>query len=102
MLTDIRDIIIIIGISSSFLLLLISTILVIKTFLKIRKLTKFIEDSLAEISDIRNKVKNTIPKPLSSMLDGAITIKTILDKVFIKNRKEKKKKEKKNGKWQWH
>ena len=98
MLTDIRDIIIIFGISSSFLLLLISTILVIKTFLKIRKLTKFIEESLSEISDLRNKVKNTIPKPVSSMLDGAITIKTILDKVFIKNRKEKKKKEKKNGK----
>jgi len=98
MLTDIRDIIIIIGISSSFLLLLISTILVIKTFLKIRKLTKFIENSLEEISEIRNKVKNTIPKPVSSMIDGAITIKTLLDKVFIKNRKEKKKKENKNGK----
>ena len=98
MLTDLRDIIIIFGISSSFLLLLISTILVVKTFLKIRKLTKFIEESLSEISDLRNKVKNTIPKPVSSMLDGAITIKTILDKVFIKNRKEKKKKEKKNGK----
>ena len=99
MLTDIRDIIIIIGISSSFLLLLISTILVIKTFLKIRKLTRFIENSLEEISDIRNKVKNTIPKPVSSMIDGAITIKTVLDKVFNKNKKERKGKENKNGKW---
>ena len=99
MLTDIRDIIIIIGISSSFLLLLISTILVINTFLKIRKLVRFIENSLEEISEIRNKVKNTIPKPVSSIIDGAITIKTVLDKVFIKNKKEKKKKENKNGKW---
>ncbi len=99
MLTDIRDIIIIFGISSSFLLLLISTILVIKTFLKIRKLTRFIENSLEEISDIRNKVKNTIPKPVSSMIDGAITIKTVLDKVFNKNKKERKGKENKNGKW---
>ena len=99
MLTDIRDIIIIFGVSSSFLLLLISTVLVINTFLKIRKLTRFIENSLEEISEIRNKVKNTIPKPVSSMIDGAITIKTVLDKVFIKNRKEKKKKENKNGKW---
>tara|TARA_B100000073_G_scaffold243388_1_gene204172 strand:+ start:70 stop:366 length:297 start_codon:yes stop_codon:yes gene_type:complete len=98
MLTDIRDIIIIFGISSSFLLLLISTILVIKTFLKIRKLTRFIENSLEEISDIRNKVKNTIPKPVSSMIDGAITIKTVLDKVFNKNKKERKGKENKNGK----
>ena len=99
MLTYIRDIIIIFGISSSFLLLLISTILVIKTFLKIRKLTRFIENSFEEISEIRNKVKNTIPKPVSSVIDGAITIKTVLDKVFIKNRKEKKRKENKNGKW---
>ena len=102
MLTDIRDIIIIFGVSSSFLLLLISTVLVINTFLKIRKLTRFIENSLQEISDIRNKVKNTIPKPVSSIIDGAITIKTVFDNLFIKNRKERKGKESKNGKWQWH
>ena len=99
MLTDIRDIIIIFGVSSSFLLLLISTVLVINTFLKIRKLTRFIENSLEEISDIRNKVKNTIPKPVSSIIDGAITIKTVFDNLFIKNKKEKKTKENENGKW---
>ena len=99
MLTDIRDIIIIFGVSASFLLLLISTILVVSTFLKIRKLTKFIENSLEEISDIRKKVKNTIPKPISSVIDGAITIKTVIDKLFNKNRKENKEKESKNGKW---
>ncbi len=99
MLSDIRDIIIIFGISTSFLLLLISTILIVSTFQKIRKLTKFIENSLEEISDIRKKVKNTIPKPVSSVIDGAITIKTVLDKVFNKNRKENKEKEKENGKW---
>ncbi len=99
MLTDIRDIIIIFGISISFLLLLISTILIVITFLKIRKITKFIENSLSEISDIRKKVKNTIPKPVSSIIDGAVTIKTVIDKVFNKNRKENKEKEKENGKW---
>ena len=99
MLTDIRDIIIIFGISASFLLLLISTILVVSTFLKIRKLTKFIENSLEEISDIRKKVKNTIPKPVSSVIDGAITFKTVIDKLFNKNRKENKEKESENGKW---
>ena len=99
MLTDIRDIIIIFGVSASFLLLLISTILVVNTFLKIRKLTKFIENSLEEISDIRKKVKNTIPKPVSSVIDGAITIKTVIDKLFNKNRKENKEKESENGKW---
>jgi len=99
MLTEIRDIIIIFGISASFLLLLISTILVVITFLKIRKLTKFIENSLEEISDIRKKVKNTIPKPVSSVIDGAITIKTVIDKLFNKNRKENKEKENENGKW---
>ena len=98
MLSDIRDIIIIFGISTSFLLLLISTILIVSTFQKIRKLTKFIENSLEEISDIRKKVKNTIPKPVSSVIDGAITIKTVLDKVFNKNKKENKEKEKENGK----
>ena len=99
MLTDIRDIIIIFGVSASFLVLLISTILVVSTFLKIRKLTKFIENSLEEISDIRKKVKNTIPKPVSSVIDGAITIKTVIDKLFNKNRKENKEKESENGKW---
>ena len=99
MLTDIRDIVIIFGISASFLLLLISTILIVSTFLKIRKLTIFIENSLEEISDIRKKVTSTIPKPVSSIIDGAITIKTVMDKVFNKNRKENKEKEKKNGKW---
>ena len=99
MLTDIRDIIIIFGISISFLLLLISSILIVITFLKIRKITKFIENSLSEISDIRKKVKNTIPKPVSSIIDGAVTIKTVIDKVFNKNRKENKEKEKENGKW---
>ena len=98
MLTDIRDIIIIFGVSASFLLLLISTILVVSTFLKIRKLTRFIENSLEEISDIRKKVKNTIPKPVSSVIDGAITIKTVIDKLFNKNRKENKEKESENGK----
>ena len=99
MLTDIRDIVIIFGISASFLLLLITTILIISTFSKIRKLTNFIENSLEEISDIRKKVTSTIPKPVSSILDGVITIKTVMDKVFNKNSKENKKKEKKNGKW---
>ena len=99
MLTDIRDIIIIFGVSASFLLLLISTILVVSTFLKIRKLTKFIENSLEEISDIRKKVKNTIPKPVSSVIDGAITIKTVIDKLFNKNKIENKQKESENGKW---
>ena len=98
MLTDIRDIVIIFGISTSFLLLLISTILIVSTFLKIRKLTIFIENSLEEISDIRKKVTSTIPKPVSSIIDGAITIKTVMDKVFNKNSKENKEKEKKNGK----
>jgi len=98
MLTDIRDIVIIFGISASFLLLLITTILIISTFSKIRKLTNFIENSLEEISDIRKKVTSTIPKPVSSILDGVITIKTVMDKVFNKNSKENKEKEKKNGK----
>ena len=99
MITDIRDIVIIFGISASFLLLLISTILIVSTFLKIRKLTIFIENSLEEISDIRKKVTSTIPKPVSSIIDGAITIKTVMDKLFNKNSKENKEKEKKNGKW---
>ena len=99
MLTDIRDIVIIFGISASFLLLLISTLLIASTFLKIRKLTIFIENSLEEISDIRKKVTSTIPKPVSSIIDGVITIKTVMDKVFNKNSKENKEKEKKNGKW---
>ena len=66
--------------------------------LLVNNASTFYPTPIEEISEIRNKVKNTIPKPVSSVIDGAITIKTVLDKVFIKNRKEKKKKENKNGK----
>ncbi len=96
MLTEIRDIIIIAGISTSLLLLLVSTILIVSIFLKIRKLTKFIESSLEEISDIRKKIKKTIPKPVSSVIDAAITLRTVFDKFFIKKNKNK---EKKDGEW---
>ena len=99
MLTEIRDIIIIIGISLSIIMLLISTTLIINVFLKIKKLVNYVEGSIEEISDIRKKVKETIPKPISSILDGAVTIKTILDKVFIKSKSKNKEKGDKNVKW---
>jgi len=99
MLTEIRDIIIIIGISVSFVMLLISTTLIINVFLKIKKLVNYVEGSLEEISDIRKKVKESIPKPISSILDGAVTIKTLIDKIFIKNNSKNKDKGDKNGKW---
>ena len=98
MLTEIRDIIIIIGISLSFIMLLISTTLIINVFLKIKKLVNYVEGSLEEISNIRKKVKETIPKPISSILDGAVTIKTLLDKVFIKSKSKNKEKGDKNVK----
>ncbi len=98
MLTEIRDIIIIIGISVSFVMLLISTTLIINVFLKIKKLVNYVEGSLEEISDIRKKVKESIPKPISSILDGAVTIKTLIDKIFIKNNSKNKDKGDKNGK----
>jgi len=99
MLNEVRDIIIIIGISISFIMLLISTTLIINVFLKLRKLANYVENSLEEISDIRRKVKESIPKPISSILDGAVTIKTLIDKVFIKNKSKNKQKGNKNGKW---
>ena len=98
MLNEVRDIIIIIGISISFIMLLISTTLIINVFLKLRKLANYVENSLEEISDIRRKVKESIPKPISSILDGAVTIKTLIDKVFIKNKSKNKQKGDKNGK----
>ena len=99
MLTEVRDIIIIIGITLSFIMLLISTTLIINVFLRIKKLVNYVEGSLEEISDIRKKVKETIPKPISSILYGAVTVKTLLDKVFIKNKSKNKEKGDKNGKW---
>ena len=69
MLTEVRDITIIIGITISFIMLLISTTLIINVFLKLRKLANYVENSLEEISDIRRKVKESIPKPISSILD---------------------------------
>jgi len=99
MLSEIRDILIIIGISISFIMLLISTTLIINVFLKLRKLANYVENSLEEISDIRKKVKESIPKPISSILDGAVTVKTLIDKVFIKNKSKNKQKGDKSGKW---
>tara|TARA_S200000501_G_scaffold68540_1_gene60336 strand:+ start:41 stop:337 length:297 start_codon:yes stop_codon:yes gene_type:complete len=98
MLNEVRDIVIIIGISISFIMLLISTTLIINVFLKLRKLANYVESSLEEISDIRRKVKESIPKPISSILDGAVTIKTLIDKVFTKNKSKNKQKGDKNGK----
>ena len=98
MLSEIRDILIIIGISISFIMLLISTTLIINVFLKLRKLANYVESSLEEISDIRRKVKESIPKPISSILDGAVTVKTLIDKVFIKNKSKNKQKGDKSGK----
>ena len=98
MLTDVRDIIIIIGISLSFVLLLVSTILITSVFIKIRKLVRYIEESFEEITDLRKKIKNSIPKPISSILDGAVTVKTIIDKVFSKKKSTKKEKDDKDGK----
>ena len=98
MLNEVRDIVIIIGISISFIMLLISTTLIINVFLKLRKLANYVESSLEEISDIRRKVKESIPKPISSILDGAVTIKTLIDKVFTKNESKNKQKGDKNGK----
>ena len=98
MLSEIRDILIIIGISISFIMLLISTTLIINVFLKLRKLANYVENSLEEISDIRRKVKESIPKPISSILDGAVTVKALIDKVFIKNKSKNKQKGDKSGK----
>jgi len=98
MLTEIRDIIIIIGISISLIMLFISTTLMIIVLLKLKRLANYVEGSLEEISDIRKKVKETIPKPISSIIDGAVTVKTLLDKVFIKNKSKNKDKGDKNGK----
>ena len=55
MLTEVRDIIIIIGITLSFIMLLISTTLIINVFLRIKKLVNYVEGSLEEISDIRKR-----------------------------------------------
>ena len=99
MLTEIRDIVIIIGITVTFIMLLVSTTIITVIFLKIRKLVNYIESSLEEISDLRKKVQETIPKPISSILNGAVTVKTLIDKVFIKNKSKNKKRGDKNGKW---
>ena len=56
MLTEIREIVIIIGISITFIMLFISTTLMINVSLRIRKLTNYVEQTLEEISGIRKKV----------------------------------------------
>ena len=57
MLTEIRDIVIIIGITVTFIMLIVSTTIITVIFLKIRKLVNYIESSLEEISEF-NEVPN--------------------------------------------
>tara|TARA_B100001996_G_scaffold358515_1_gene323151 strand:+ start:398 stop:724 length:327 start_codon:yes stop_codon:yes gene_type:complete len=101
-----RDILIIFGIISVFVLLLTSTILIIMIFIRVIRIIRYIESSISEIDSLRNKVKEAVPKPLSDIINGALTIKKFTDSLTkkkkikkgkIKKGKIKKGKEKSNN-----
>ena len=108
MIAEIRDYIIIFGIIFSLIFLSVSTILTIVIFVKIKRILNYIENSLTGLDTFKNKIKETLPKPFANIINGALTVKKIMDsatrkwspkKESQKDSKKESKEEKPNGKW---
>ncbi len=93
-----RDILIIIGIISGFILLLTGIILILIIFIRVKRIIRYIEGSISEIDSLRNKIKEAVPKPLSDIINGALTIKKFTNSLIKKNISKKKVKAKKGKK----
>ena len=86
-----RDILIIFGIISGFIFLLTSLILLLIIFIRVKKIIKYIEGSINEIDSLRTKIKESVPKPLSDIINGVLTIKKFTESLTKKVNKKKNK-----------
>ena len=85
-----RDILIIFGIISGFIFLLTSLILLLIIFIRVKKIIRYIEGSINEIDSLRTKIKESVPKPLSDIINGVLTIKKFTESLTKKVNKKKK------------
>ncbi|MFL2673257.1 MAG: hypothetical protein ACJ0G3_01075 [Dehalococcoidia bacterium] len=86
-----RDILIIFGIISGFIFLLTSLILLLIIFIRVKKIIRYIEGSINEIDSLRTKIKESVPKPLSDIINGVLTIKKFTESLTKKVNKKKNK-----------
>jgi|TARA_Y100000994_G_C15336876_1_gene294780 hypothetical protein len=85
-----RDILIIFGIISGFIFLLTALILLLIIFIRVKKIIRYIEGSINEIDSLRTKIKESVPKPLSDIINGVLTIKKFTESLTKKTKKKKK------------
>ena len=93
-----RDILIIFGIISGFIFLLTALILLLIIFIRVKKIIRYIEGSINEIDSLRTKIKESVPKPLSDIINGFLTIKKFTDSLTKKAKKKKNNKTKSSKK----
>jgi hypothetical protein len=93
-----RDILIILGIISGLMILLTSTILLVIIFVRVKRIISYIEGSISEIDSLKNKIKESVPKPLSDIINGVITIKKFTESLAQKSKKNKKVTKRKSSK----
>jgi len=86
-----RDILIIFGIISGFIFLLTALILLLIIFIRVKKIIRYIEGSINEIDSLRSKIKESVPKPLSDIINGVLTIKKFTESLTKKTKKKKTK-----------
>ena len=86
-----RDILIIFGIISGFIFLLTALILLLIIFIRVKKIIRYIEGSINEIDSLRTKIKESVPKPLSDIINGVLTIKKFTESLTKKTKKKKNK-----------
>ena len=86
-----RDILIMFGIISGFIFLLTALILLLIIFIRVKKIIRYIEGSINEIDSLRTKIKESVPKPLSDIINGVLTIKKFTESLTKKVNKKKNK-----------
>ncbi|MAU55459.1 MAG: hypothetical protein CL899_00780 [Dehalococcoidia bacterium] len=97
-LITIRDSIIIFGTIIAVAFLTVMTILTTIIFIKIRRILNFIESSIVEIGTVKNKISETIPKPIINIVNSVLTVKGFVDTLLKTDKSKKKKKTSKNKK----
>ncbi|MBT87221.1 MAG: hypothetical protein CMD55_00935 [Gammaproteobacteria bacterium] len=97
-LITIRDSIIIFGTLIAVAFLTVMTVLTAIIFIKIRRILNFIESSIVEIGTVKNKISETIPKPIINIVNSVLTVKGFVDTLLKTDKSKKKKKASKNKK----
>jgi hypothetical protein len=97
-ISEVRDYIIVFGTILITIFILLTTILSCIVFLRVKNLLNYINNSISEIDAVKNKIVDAVPKPFQNIVNGALSIKTIVDSLARRNKITKKRysKSKKN------